>query len=412
MGFHEKALAEPPAEVAQGQLSHGGATICGHGGGGVSGALSGRHHRPGGGRAIGPNPQMLGPQPPPPMGGEEALPGAPSPKSTCLQPRGISIWADQVLHPGHREERAGSSSLSRSRSAEALLRLHTSQPQALCAPVSLGGETAGILRPPPQAGRAPESGRWVPQASRVTKEGSASRPQPGRLIRRLPTPHPRRGTICCHGYPPHSLQPGPEVHLGRSLQGRGGTQGRAPPGWTVSAVAPDPPLLIPPGSALTLRLLAAKAQRASPRVSGTLSSIPSPPPPQPVLLPRKIVRLPKTKGDQVQKCGGRLGPPRPKKRPSGTGAGSGRLAASQLPPASGQNNGFLPGKRSSEEAGRTPETKRDSNVDRQVRRGKAPPSSPRGTRPRSADPRALPAAPTHPDQARRTPARGAKLIPP
>ncbi|XP_059853892.1 ectonucleotide pyrophosphatase/phosphodiesterase family member 7 [Delphinus delphis] len=124
------------------------------------------------------------------------------------------------------------------------------------------------------------------------------------------------------------------------------------------------------------------------------------------------VRLPETKGDQVQKCGGRLGPPRPKQRPSGTEAGSGRLAASQLPPASGQNNGFLPGKRSSEEARRTPETKRDSTADRQVRRGKAPPSSPRGTRPRSADPRALPAAPTHPDQARRTPARGAKLVPP
>ncbi|TEA30703.1 hypothetical protein DBR06_SOUSAS4110157 [Sousa chinensis] len=144
----------------------------------------------------------------------------------------------------------------------------------------------------------------------------------------------------------------------------------------------------------------------------TLSSIPSPPPLRPVLLPRKIVRLPETKGDQVQKCGGRLGPPRPKQRPSGTEAGSGRLAASQLPPASGQNNGFLPGKRSSEEARRTPETKRDSTADRQVRRGKAPPSSPRGTRPRSADPRALPAAPTHPDQARRTPARGAKLVPP
>ncbi|XP_059991735.1 ectonucleotide pyrophosphatase/phosphodiesterase family member 7 [Lagenorhynchus albirostris] len=124
------------------------------------------------------------------------------------------------------------------------------------------------------------------------------------------------------------------------------------------------------------------------------------------------VRLPETKGDQVQKCGGRLGPPRPKQRPSGTEAGSGRLAASQLPPASGQNNGFLPGKRSSEEARRTPETKRDSTADRQVRRGKAPPSSPRGTRPRSADPRALPAAPTHPNQARRTPARGAKLVPP
>nr|XP_058904979.1 ectonucleotide pyrophosphatase/phosphodiesterase family member 7 [Kogia breviceps] len=102
--------------------------------------------------------------------------------------------------------------------------------------------------------------------------------------------------------------------------------------------------------------------------------------------------------------------------PSSAPRGQGQEAASSpspnFPPASGQNNGFLPGKRSSEEAGRTPETKRDSTVDRQVRRGKGPPSSPRGTRPRSADPRALPAAPTHPDQARRTPARGAKLIPP
>ncbi|XP_007462451.1 PREDICTED: ectonucleotide pyrophosphatase/phosphodiesterase family member 7 [Lipotes vexillifer] len=217
----------PRLTTTSSELSHGGATICGHGGGGVSGACSGSCRRPDGGRAIGPNPQMLGPQPPPPMGGEEALPGAPSPKSTCLQPGAISIRADQVLHPGHQE-----------------------------------------------------------------------------------------------------------------------------------------------------------------------------------------VRLPETKGDQVQKCGGRLGPPRPKQRPSGTEAGSGRLAASQLPPASGQNNGFLPGKRSSEEARLTPETKRDSTVDRQVRRGKAPPSSPRGTRPRSPDPRALPAAPTHPDQARRTPARGAKLVPP
>ncbi|XP_065753190.1 ectonucleotide pyrophosphatase/phosphodiesterase family member 7 [Phocoena phocoena] len=153
------------------------------GAGGVSGACSGRRRRPDGGRAI-------GPQPPPPMGGEEALPGAPCPKSACLQPGAISIWADQVLHPGHREERAGSSPPSWNRSAEALLRLHTSQQQALCAPESLGGETARILRPPPQARRAPDSGRRVPQASRVTKEGSASRPQRGRLIRRLPTPPP------------------------------------------------------------------------------------------------------------------------------------------------------------------------------------------------------------------------------
>ncbi|XP_032473397.1 ectonucleotide pyrophosphatase/phosphodiesterase family member 7 [Phocoena sinus] len=178
------------------------------GAGGVSGACSGRRRRPDGGRAI-------GPQPPPPMGGEEALPGVPCPKSACLQPGAISIWAHQVLHPGHREERAGSSPPSWNRSAEALLRLHTSQQQALCAPESLGGETARILRPPPQACRAPDSGRRVPQASRVTKEGSASRPQRGRLIRRLPTPHPRHGTICCHGYPPHSQQPEPEVHLGR-----------------------------------------------------------------------------------------------------------------------------------------------------------------------------------------------------
>lgn len=70
---------------------------------GVSGACSGRRRRSDGGRAIGPNPQMLGPPPPPPMGGEEALPGVPCPKSTCLQPGAISIWADQVLHPGHRE---------------------------------------------------------------------------------------------------------------------------------------------------------------------------------------------------------------------------------------------------------------------------------------------------------------------
>lgn len=85
------------------ELSRGGATICGHGAGGVSGACSGRRCRSDGGRAIGPNPQMLGPPPPPPMGGEEALPGVPCPKSTCLQPGAISIWADQVLHPGHRE---------------------------------------------------------------------------------------------------------------------------------------------------------------------------------------------------------------------------------------------------------------------------------------------------------------------
>lgn len=110
-----------------------------------------------------------------------------------------------------------------------------------------------------------------------------------------------------------------------------------------------------------------------------------------------------TARDQVQKCGGHLGPPRSKQRPSGAGAGSSRLRRIPTSPHSGQNNGFLPGKRSSAEAGRAPQTKRDLAGDRPVRKREALPSSSLGTCPSSVDPHAPPVPPAQPDQARAGP---------
>lgn len=122
---------------------------------------------------------------------------------------------------------------------------------------------------------------------------------------------------------------------------------------------------------------------SSPRI---LSPIPSPPSSSPFRSrakqsdrsrpSSKILRAPGPSALQAAPLGGRGRKQPPSPHPNF--------------PHSGQNNGFLPGKRSSAEAGRAPQTKRDLAGDRQVRRREALPSSSLGTCPSLVDPRRHP----------------------